>query len=165
MTDVHAQEAPQPQFKSPENKKKKKTGFFQWAVVIVIIAAIVLGGLFLVSKYSRFNVFGLGGQSQKWQAVFLSNGQVYFGTISKKTRDEVTLRDIYYLQVTQPLQRSGEQNQQQQNELTLVKLGNELHGPRDKMIINDDHILFIEDLKDDSRVVEAIRNYKDSQQQ
>jgi len=149
--------------KKPE---KGNSGFWRWLVVIVIVVVIVLGGLFLISKYSRFNVLGLSSNGD-WQAVFLSNGQVYFGKVVKSSSKEIVVQDIYYLQVTQALQRSGQQQDAQdtqQSELSLVKLGNELHGPTDEMRINRDHVLFTEDLKNDSRVVEAITNYKQSQQ-
>lgn len=150
-------------FEQPSNGKGGN--FIKWVVVIVIIAIIIVGGLYLVSKYSRFNVLGISSAEANWQAVFLTNGQVYFGKIAKETGDRILLEEIYYLQVTQPLQRSGDQAQPDaQSELSLVKLGNELHGPKDRMRINIDHILFIEDLKTDSRVVEAITNYKQSQE-
>jgi hypothetical protein len=45
--------------------------------------------------------------------------------------------------------------------INLVKLGAELHGPTDEMRINRDHILFIEDLKDDSQVVQGIKRFKE----
>ncbi len=144
---------------------KASGGFVKWVIVVVVIALIIVLGLYFISKYSRFNVLGLSGGSNSWQAVFLTNGQVYFGKVVKETSKNVVLRDIYYLQVTQPLQTSGEQQQAAaQNELSLVKLGNELHGPKDEMRINGAHVLFVEDLKPDSRVVEAITNYKNSQQ-
>lgn len=145
---------------------KASGGFVKWVVIIVLIALIIVGGLYVISKYSRFNVLGLSGSNENWQAVFLTNGQVYFGKVAKEGSSNVVLKDIYYLQVTQPLQTSGEgqAQAQAQNELSLVKLGNELHGPQDEMRINADHVLFIEDLKSDSRVVEAITNYKNSQE-
>lgn len=136
----------------------KKGGAVRWVVTIVVVVIIILAGLFAVSRYTNFNVLGLASGGQQWQAVFLTNGQVYFGKVTKDTNSQLVLEQIYYLQVTQPLQRSAndQQQQQQQNELALVKLGNELHGPTDQMMINKDHILFIEDLKTDSKVVEAI---------
>ena len=47
----------------------------------------------------------------------------------------------------------------------LIKLGNEIHGPLDSMLINRDHVVIIEDLKDDSRVVQAINDYINNQDQ
>jgi hypothetical protein len=158
--------------KTGENQSFQKPGksggsFVKWVVVIVLIALIIVGGLYAISKYSRFNVLGISNSNQNWQAVFLTNGQVYFGKVTKEGSQKVILQDIYYLQVTQPLQTSGEGQAQApaQNELSLVKLGNELHGPQDQMRINTSQVLFIEDLKSDSRVVEAINNYKSSQNQ
>ncbi len=74
----------------------------------------------------------------------------------------VKVTDIYYLQLRQPLQNqqnAGEENAPAQPDLTLIKLGNELHGPIDMMEINRDHLLFTEKLKDDSKVVQAITDY------
>lgn len=105
----------------------------------------------------------LAGFAKDWQAVFLTNGQVYFGKVTNGNQSEVILEDIYYLQVTRPLQQqaaAGEEQPNPQGELSLVKLGSELHGPTDAMHINRQQILFIEDLKDDSSVSQAINNYK-----
>jgi len=152
-------------FQKPE--PATKGGVVKWFVTVIVVVIIVLGGLYLVSRYTNFNVLGLSDStSGEWQAVFLTNGQVYFGTIVKDTNDELVINNIYYLQVTQPLQRSADEadSTNQQNELALVKLGNELHGPTDAMRINKDHILFIENLKNDSKVVQAIEQSKVSEQ-
>ena len=60
---------------------KKKGGLATKLVVIVIIIAVILVGLFLVSKYTSWNILNVnkGASTSGWQAVFLSNGQVYFG--------------------------------------------------------------------------------------
>ena len=68
------------------------------------------------------------------------------------------LREVFYLQVTQALQPKEQDAPPQQN-INLVKLGGELHGPQDEMVLNRDHILFYEDLKSDSQVVKAIVQY------
>jgi len=143
---------------------KEKNGWLTKLVVIVLIIVVILVGLYLVSKYTSWNVLNVnkGVSSSGWQAVFLSNGQVYFGKIVKKNSDTLVLREVYYLQVTQQLQPTPEDQAPQQN-LSLVKLGNELHGPKDEMRINRDHIIFTEDLKSDSRVVDAIVRYLEEQ--
>jgi len=101
----------------------------------------------------------------KYQAVFLTNGQVYFGKIGVHTASYMELIDIYYLQVKPVLQQGEEGNnnknpQEQKTELSLVKLGNELHGPLDRMMINTSQVVFVEDLKDDSKVTDAIKRYQ-----
>ena len=90
--------------------------------------------------------------SGEYQAVFLDNGQVYFGKL-EKTRDALyTLTDVSYLQSNVAVE--------QVSNLSLTKLGSEAHGPEDQMQINVEHILFIEDMKNDSKVVQAIQDYK-----
>ena len=142
---------------------RKKSGWGSKVLVIIIIIVVILICLFLVSKYTSWNILNVDKgsadvQTTGWQAVFLSNGQVYFGRVSKQTEQTLVLRDIYYLQVSQQIQPS-EAGQEPQQNLSLVKLGNELHGPQDSMFINMDHVLFTEELKSDSRVVDAIKRY------
>lgn len=148
---------------------KKSTGV-GWIVNLVIIIIVVFVLLYLVSAFTSLNILGLqkssSGDSGAWKAVFLTNGQVYFGHTANENADPVVLSDIYYLQVTQPLQQLGaNQNPPNVNQpqLSLVKLGNELHGPEDEMRINREHVLFVEDLKEDGRVVNAINDYIASQ--
>ena len=104
----------------------------------------------------------------KYQAIFLTNGQVYFGKVNSHNSSYLELVDIFYLQVKPVLQQGDEGNQEtskpeQKTELSLVKLGNELHGPLDRMMINKDQVVFVEDLKDDSKVTDAIKRYQQGQ--
>ncbi len=121
-----------------------------WLVVAVLVVVVLWQSGVLPIRLSG-----------KYQAVFLSNNQVYFGKLYNANSSYPTLRDIYYLQVTQALQPKDPKNPSQQ--INLVKLGGELHGPEDAMSINKSHILFFEDLKADSQVVAAIKDYKKSQ--
>lgn len=98
-----------------------------------------------------------------YQAVFLTNGQVYFGKIIDRSSKFLKLNDIYYLQLKQSLQEQDQQDLLSQSDLSLIKLGNELHGPEDSMEIVINNILFIENLSDDSKVVKAIRDYHGSE--
>lgn len=137
-------------------------------VVLAVVVILVLGYLFRDKLFTPASPGGSGSkQSAKlsgYQSVFLTNGQVYFGKLSNLNDTYLTLKDIYYLQVTQPpLQGSQNQPPQQpqaQPQLQLVKLGQELHGPVDEMKISRSQVLFIEDMKDSARVVQAIREYQ-----
>ncbi len=126
-----------------------------WIVGIIIV--VVLAVLAMMQQQGRL------GSSKGYQAVFLSNGQVYFGKVSNERSNTVIVKDIYYLQVQKQLQpvKEGEETAQTNTQVQLIKLGNELHGPVDLMRINHDQILFIEDLKDDGRVVKAIKAFQE----
>lgn len=158
----------------PKKQKSSSKSLMAKIIIVIIVVIVILGGLYFVNKYTSLNIFG--SKSDKvvatdWQAVFLSNGQVYFGKVVSQNSKEVVLKDIYYLQVVQrPLQTTQtggqaqqQQQQQTQQELSLVKLGNELHGPVDEMTINASHILFTEMLKSDSKVIDAINRYVEEQ--
>jgi len=116
---------------------------------VVGIGVLIVVALLVLSRMDIVPFGGLGGET--YQAVFLSNGQVYFGTLSGRESQYPTLTNTYYLQAGQQLQPSTPTPN-----FSLVKLGGELHGPTDTMRINRDHIVFIEDLKSDSQVVALI---------
>lgn len=140
-----------------------------WVILAVVLLVFVIGGVLfrdrLFPNKSASNTAMEDQASSGYQAVFLTNGQVYFGKLSGMTASYATLKDIYYLQVTTPpIQGQGSQQDQAaaqaQQQLSLVKLGQELHGPVDAMKINRDQILFYEDIKEDGRVMQAIREYQ-----
>jgi hypothetical protein len=85
-------------------------------------------------------------------AVFVDNGQVYFGSIESETQTDLVLTHIFYLQ-------KDAQAMNAQGDAALLKLGNELHGPKDRMEINREHILYLEELKEDGKVSQAIQSY------
>lgn len=116
-----------------------------WSGLLVFIAVLLV--------FNTFNLATPRPDKNKWQAVFLTNGQVYFGRLEILSKDYVKLSSIYYLQVQQPVQP---QPQTAQPNINLVKLGGELHGPEDEMFIPQDRILFWENLRDDSQVVRVI---------
>jgi hypothetical protein len=83
------------------------------------------------------------------QAVFVnvdgtSGGQVYFGHITDLNNQFIRLTNVFYIQ--------NQQGENQQTAYNLVKLGCELHGPQDEMIINRGEVFFWENLKSSSQV-------------
>lgn len=122
-------------------------------VLFVAVVALVIGG---VGGYKYAQKEVKSGQSESgvvqnsvYQAVFLTNGSLYFGKLSGEGTDHPVLRDVYYLQAGQ------EKNPQAK----LIKLGDEIQGPKDEMRLNPDQIMYVQDLKDDGKVVEAIKSY------
>src|SRR3989344_2622842 len=134
-----------------EEKSKKKGNGLLWSIILIVIIA--------GAAFWWFDLIPTSRNSNAYQAVFLTNNQVYFGKLYKNNSQFPVLKDVYYLQITQALQPLDEDAQPVTN-VNLIKLGGEIHGPIDEMIINRDHILFFEDLKDDSQVVASIKQFK-----
>lgn len=119
--------------------------------VTVLVAGVIVSLILSSNKNEDKYV-----DSSKMQAVFLNNGQVYFGNIKALNSSYMKLNNIYYLRVNQQVQPN---QQASQNDVSLAKLGCELHGPQDQMIINRDEITFWENLKDDGQVAKAVAEF------
>jgi hypothetical protein len=131
---------------------------------MVLLLVVALAVLCLARMaYDRYSTWSMA--KSDYQSVFLTNGQVYFGKMS--FRDGwVVMSDVYYLQVTEDLQPASadgtpSQPANPQQNIQLVKLGNELHGPQDTMYIDRDKVLFWENMKDDAKVLQSIRQAKE----
>ncbi|CAN5146847.1 hypothetical protein BH11PAT4_BH11PAT4_7060 [soil metagenome] len=130
-------------------------------IAILAVLIILLGGVgyFIFSRTTGTNGGSIikddGDNVSDYTSVFLANGQVYFGKLYQETGESLDLRDIYYLKGETTT--DTKQTQQTGNApFSLVKLGEELHGPNDRMRINRQQVLFVESLKKDSSVVKAI---------
>lgn len=171
MGGQHNNEQPsqafQPMNSGNSSEKKSKDGhggLAKYGPIVMVFAVTVI----LVALIALL-IFGGNGDSnketdlintEKYQAVFLDSqdGQVYFGKLVVFNEDMYALTDIFYVRVEQPIQPEGA-NQQQQANISLAKLGNELHGPEDAMYIRRDKVLYWENLKDDGQVVSAIKEF------
>lgn len=151
---------PQPAAAATAKKRRKTFPNGHWilpfAAGIIVSLAVILGAFAIDHKQGGSASSDI--DTSKYQAVFMTNGQVYFGKLSDVTRLYADLTDVYYLQVQQSVQPATDESESSQ--VSLTKLGSELHGPTDKMHISRDQILFWENLKDDSTVVKAIQDYK-----
>lgn len=141
-----------------ENYKYKitKSG---WAMIISIAIIIILLIYLVIQNLSNGHVGGLSQNKANWQAIFLSNGQVYFGNMVSENNDSVIIQNIYYLQDQISLHQGAEQLPK---DFPLIKLGKEVHGPYDEMRINRQHIIFVEDMHPDGKIMQAIDKYEQS---
>lgn len=109
------------------------------ALGIVVFLAIVFA-----VRYWDFALPNFG--AARYQAVFLSNGQTYFGRYLDRIGPYVKIERAYYIQTNAPA------DDQTPPESRLIKRGNELHQPLPYVLIPKTAILFIEDLRADSPV-------------
>jgi hypothetical protein len=148
------------------DRGKDKKGLPKLKLIAILVGVLVVLAAAFWWMNQQSNIAGQIDKS-KYQAVFFTNGQVYFGKLSRIDGDFYKLTDIFYIQEGQKAASDSDNPQatetsQQGANPQLIKLGNEIHGPEDAMIINRDQVLFFENLKTDGKVSDVI--LKDRQQ-
>jgi hypothetical protein len=150
------------------NKVSEHTHQPNWAskllVLVLIVVSVVIVMSFAPVAFRNASETVTLTKNDQFQAVFLNNGQVYFGKLSDIDDEYVLLEDIYYLQINQQVQPRQGSSGADNPEVSLVKLGDELHGPEDEMFIVRDKIVFWENLKPEgSQVSDAIKRHKNGE--
>lgn len=153
-------ERPSSNNKMDDKKKRDSRLMPRWLKVSSVLllfagTAIVIGiiALLLVNPGNESRLV----EKNNYQAVFLDNGQVYFGKINSLNGSSLDLVSVYYLNVDNSTQST--EGTETQQKVTLKKLGCELHGPADRMVINREHVVFWENLRSDGKVTEAIKEW------
>ncbi len=119
---------------------------------LALLGAPILVGLAGCSSGTSTPAGSVPKTSTEYQAVFLDNGQVFFGRLEGGSADYPLLKDVYYIQ-------RQEDPATKQAKIVLVKRGNELHGP-DAMVVNSRHIVVVESVTPNSKVAQLIREAK-----
>jgi len=114
------------------------------AALVVVVLAFAFG------QWWDFTVPTLG--RAHYQAVFLANGQTYFGSYYDRIGAYAKIENVYYLQQTPNADPS------QPADTKIVRRGNELHAPTSRMLVPKSAILFVEDLTDASPIATFMRN-------
>lgn len=122
-------------------------------VVALLVAAVVW---FIYSSAPTSQ--GHYVDTTKLQAIFLNTGQVYFGNIKSLNQDYFVLDNVYYLQSSSNSSASSSSAANQN--VSLVKLGCELHRPYDTMVINSAQVTFWENLQADGQVAKAVAQFQ-----
>lgn len=161
--------APTPAPATPERKegstksnKMMTSDGPQWvrvlsAILLVGIVVLLVGVIFAVNRGNHDNESQFVNTSD-YQAVFLNNGQVYFGNIQDLTSSYVRMTNIYYLTQNSS---SSSSSSSSNNNYSLVKLGcQQIHDPLDAMVINRSQVTFWENLNSGGKVVSSIKQYQ-----
>jgi hypothetical protein len=108
------------------------------------LAISIFVAALLFSQWWDFTVPAFG--RAQYQAVFLANGQTYFGRYYDRIGAYAKIEDVYYLQ------QATNADPDAAADTRIVRRGRELHEPTARMLIPKSAILFIEDLSDASPI-------------
>ena len=111
---------------------------------LFVLVVALFAATFAFVRWWDFTMPTLG--SARYQAVFLANGQTYFGHYIDRLGPYAKIEDAFYIQQTPAA------DDQSTPESKIVRRGSELHQPLPSVLIPKSAILFIEDLRPDAGV-------------
>jgi hypothetical protein len=100
----------------------------------------------LLVQWWDFTVPSVGRAT--YQAVFLANGQTYFGRYYERLGPYAKVENVFYIQQNRSTADDSPP------ESRLVRRGSELHEPTSAMLIAKSAILFVEDLHEGSPIAQ-----------
>ena len=112
-------------------------------VIVIFVAALPF------TQWWDFTLPAVGRAD--YQAVFLANGQTYFGRYYDRIGSYVKIEDVYYLQ------QVPNESPDSAPDTKLVRRGRELHSPAARMLVPRSAVLFVEDLKDTSPIAQFMK--------
>jgi hypothetical protein len=112
----------------------------------VAIGLVVFVAALFFTQWWDFTVPSFG--RAHYQAIFLANGQTYFGRYYDRIGAYAKIEDVYYLQQVQGSDPNAAADTR------IVRRGRELHEPSARMLIPKSAILFVEDLTDSSPIAQ-----------
>ncbi|MFH1426458.1 MAG: hypothetical protein ABIG66_03410 [Candidatus Kerfeldbacteria bacterium] len=132
-------------------------------VKFVVMGIFIIGGIFVYKSVVVQPMLPDGLSSDAKKAVFLNDGQVYFGEIKEVNSEFILIQNPYYLQTATVLQgtTNDEDKQKLKKQLQVVPLGSEgmqLHGPERAMYVRWDAIKYIENMTESSEVLQIINS-------
>lgn len=170
MEPAMSAEQPRQQYRTVEPEQKgvpvqesRARGVWMKGVGIVVAMLLLAaaGWYFLSGQRGIASAI----DTEKYQAVFLSNSQVYFGKLTDINGDYMKLTNVFYLE-RQMTANSGsddasnaeESANPNDNNFQLLKYSDVLYGSEDAMVISKDDIIRFENLRPDGVVAKAIAN-------
>ena len=125
----------------------RRLGLILGAIVaLAIIVALVVA---LVENAGSKDSLAAAIKSNEYQAVFLTNNQVFFGKLEAHG-------DFYYLRNVYTLQSQASAVRGQPPSQTFVKLTAAIHSPEDLMVISRSQILYVENLNPSGKAAKLL---------
>lgn len=139
-----------------DSRPKSHKGLLWTLIIILVIAVIGAIGWFV---WSNAKTSATGIDTNKYQAVFLSNGQIYFGKLESFDSEYFRLTTGYSAQTAttaDDAETTSGSAAANNSDVQLIRLGDEVYGPENAIFITKQQVLHFENLKDDSKVTQLI---------
>jgi hypothetical protein len=118
----------------------------------IIVAAFMLGIIALLVYRALAPAAGL--DTSKYQIVTLTSGESFIGKLSGLNKEYVVLDNVYYQQ--KPATQSDAATPASQ-QVTVLRLSDSVAKPENTMRIARDKVVHWENLSNDSKIIQAIK--------
>ena len=126
--------------------KVKRYRYITAGIALVFVVALVT--VFIMKAQPLQAIDG-----SKYQVVYLTNGQAYFGKLQNTDGDFLVMKTPYIAQSV----ASSDEKSADTTQTTLLKVTDQVYGPDDSIAIKSDQVAFWQNLRDDSKVAQAIK--------
>lgn len=141
--------APQP---NQQSRSSRRTPWVVVLVLAIVLVAAVIVWWFTLRPVSQVD-------KDKYQIVYMTTGQAYFGKLVSTSGDFFVLENVYVTQADDlPADATEAQKQAIEENTSLVKVTNQVYGPDDQMQLRASNVLFWQNLSEDSKVAQAIED-------
>ena len=130
-------------------------------IIFVLVLIIIVFGFYLFNNRNReIETVKSEGGKNSWYSVKLINGEFYYGQIKNTSDDPIVLENVYYNYDQINSEQNENEGKPENGNLRLVKRGKETHGPDGSMSIVRTQVVYMEALREDSKVLKAILDYE-----
>ncbi len=143
---------------------RKFTRYFGMSVILFVLVTTACGKTAAEKDGKAAPAAKVEADEAPYYAVAMTSGSLFFGHIKKQDATSIYMNDIFYLQRTPP-QQDPKTKQQQGPGILLVPQSEDAYGPTDELIVNRQHVLYYQELKEDSKVIEGIQRTKQAMAQ
>lgn len=119
----------------------------------------LMGGLALVLAIALVTMLIMKSQpaqtidTSKFQVIYLTNGQAYFGKLQNTSGEFLVVKSPYIAQSI----GADDKTEDTSTQATLLKVTSQVYGPEDSIAIKSSQVTFWQNLRDDSKVTQAIK--------
>ncbi|MDO9399599.1 MAG: hypothetical protein Q7T79_02865 [bacterium] len=138
-------------------KKEIKSNSGLMQIVVFILVFLIIGFTVYNLFFENKTIFEKTIKTQSWYAVKLVNNETFYGQIKDTKADPIVMDNVYY---NYDQGKDDKKEIAETTNLRLVKRGKETHGPVGTMDLVRSQVLFMEPLKTDSKVLQAILGYE-----
>lgn len=152
--------------------RRASRGRFIWLILISLLVGIFLGPVvvrqpwfprqifFFLKPSSSGKTADTAGSTSQYRAVTMDNDQVFYGKLEGDKHDYLVLTEAFYYQPGISARGTGAD----QGNIRIIKVGTELHQPQDRVMLNRDHVVTVQTLTDESKIIQAMKTYLKEQQ-